>query len=223
MDFWIEVAERALGNLEITREGIAFGENPDIENSQATTRLANAMREVSIGFQGIDGDRPSWLVGEAGYVESEVVWINDRASAGAGIYLWFPVFLDNTSLAIYATSLGIEDQYSNSFGIVSEQHFLKTNQIIEAQSGKSKGLAFTGGGFCSGHTLTSTTLPELLQDIPGAADYIGETLSQFAAELSKAIFWKGLEAVLSNPQAIFEGIQHLWLRSIEELELIEFA
>lgn len=220
---WIDVAEAAIDNLDITREHMSAGDNEEIQNSQAASLLANAMRQINLTFQDPDGSRPSWMIGEAlGSVESDVVWLGDRGSAGAGIYLKFPISLDDAAYFMHVTSLGVEDQYSNSLGILSEKYSLDAKQIIRAQTEDSSKLRFAGTGFCCAHTLTSANLPISLQEIPGAADYIGETLSQFAGEIAKAFFWKGAEAVLSNPLGIFEGIQHLWLRSIEELELIQF-
>ena len=220
---WIDVAEDAINNLEITREHMSAGENEDIQDAQVASNLANSMRQINVTFQNPDGELPSWMVAEAlGSIESNVVWLSDRRSAGAGIYLKFPISLDEAPYFMHATSLGVEEQYSNSLGIFSEAYSLDAIQIIKAQTESSSKLKFAGTGFCCAHTLTSENLPTSLQGIPGAADYIGETLSQFAAGISKAVFWKGAEAVLSNPLGIFEGIKHLWMRSADELELIEF-
>lgn len=219
---WVRAVDSALANMEITFEQIKFGESEALPNTQACQALASAMSRTVISFVGQKDDSANWVTGEPFHASSDQIFMNDRGSAGPGVYLHFPVYLNETSLELYVTSLGIEDQYSNSFGLLATS-LIDETEIIPAQKEKSKKIEITGSAFRSAHLLNAEDLPLALQEVDGAADLVGELLSMYGGEIAEAFFFNGANALLANPEESFDAIQTLWTKAISILNSIQVS
>jgi hypothetical protein len=234
---WHDIAQGTLDELEMLAEYIAEGSHEGLTTAFECEQLAEAMTRTKLSFvEPGTGDRANWMFGDSGWGGTEKIYFSDRASAGPGVYLSIPILLNESSYRIYATSLGNDDQYMNSFGVfssgwLSEEELLR-NQLVKyeqdrsmfAEDGSEPSLVstYTGSGFSCAWKLVETDLPATLKDISGAADFVGNIFAQFGMKIAQAFNGNDTKELLTTADDSFLALNYLWESSIELIKEIEF-